>query len=224
MANWNELFLNKKYINTIPQQEVYKFIKKLEGIFTERPLLIWDLCCGAGRHTVLISKMGHNVYGSDISENGINHTRKWLNSEGLKAELEVSDMTVFPWDGLKFHGVICWDALHHNTIANIKKTVDIIYDNMRDRGMFMVTLLSTKGGAYGKGIEIEENTFVRDDGEEAGVPHHYFDETEIRLLFKEWKIVYLVEQISNYIEIEPNYYETNPFPYTKWGVIVKKII
>lgn len=222
MADWNELFLDNKNINIIPQQEVYKFIKKIEGIFTERPLLIWDLCCGAGRHTILVSKMGHSIYGSDVSVNGINHTRKWLRSENLKAELAVSDMTVFPWNNLKFHGVICWDALHHNNIANIKKAVDIIYDNMIDGGMFMLTLLSTKGGAYGKGVKIEKNTFVRDDGEEAGVPHHYFDEAEIRDLFRRWKIVYLIEQISDYIEVEPNYYETNPFSYTKWEIIVEK--
>lgn len=222
MADWNELFLDKKNINSVPQQEVYKFIQKLEGIFTERPLSIWDFCCGAGRHTVFIAKMGHRAYGSDISENGIRHTRKWLDNEGLKAELGISDMTEFPWDVLKFHGAICWDALHHNKIANILKAVNVIYDSLVVGGMFMLSLLSTKGGAYGKGEEIEKNTFIRDDSEEAGVPHHYFDEEEIRHLFRKWKIIYLVEQVSNYVEIEPNYHETNPFPYTKWGVIVKK--
>lgn len=222
MADWNELFLNNKYINVLPQQEIYKFIKKLEVMFAERPLLIWDLCCGAGRHTVLISKMGHSVYGSDISENGINHSRKWLESENLEAELAISDMTVFPWSNLKFHGTICWDALHHNTIANIKKSVDIVYDSMREGGMFMLSLLSTKSGAYGKGVEIEKNTFIREGWEESGVPHHYFDVVEIRDLFRKWKIVCLVEQICEYVEVEPNYHETNPFPYTKWGVIVKK--
>lgn len=37
MADWNELFLNNKNINLIPQLEVYKFIKKIEGIFAVRP-------------------------------------------------------------------------------------------------------------------------------------------------------------------------------------------
>lgn len=222
MASWNELFLNYKNINTIPQQEVYKFIQRLDSVFAGESLRIWDLCCGAGRHTVLISEMGHSVYGSDISENGIDHTRKWLESKCMEAELAISDMTVFPWYNMKFHGTICWDALSYNKIENIKIAVDIVYDNTIDGGMFMISLLSTKGGLYGKGIEIERNTFTRDDGEEAGIPHHNFDESEIRDLFKRWHIIYLVEQICDYIEIEPNYYETNPFPYTKWGVIAKK--
>lgn len=82
--------MDGKFIPALPQPEMYKFIKVLEGIFPDGPLSIWDFCCGAGRHTVLISQMGHNAYGSDISENGINHTEKWLESNGLKATLKAS--------------------------------------------------------------------------------------------------------------------------------------
>ena len=87
MATWNELFMDEKFIAALPQPEVYKFVKVLEGIFTDRPLSIWDFCCGAGRHTVLISQMGHNAYGSDISENGIKHTlrgKKILNDATME--------------------------------------------------------------------------------------------------------------------------------------------
>ena len=222
MATWNELFLNEKFIAILPQPEVYKFVMKLEGIFPERPLSLWDFCCGAGRHTILISQMGHRVYGSDVSKNGISHTQKWVENIGLKVELKVSDMTVCPFNNIKFHGVICWDSLHHNTIENIRKATNVVYDSLIIGGMFMVTLLSTKGGAYGEGNEIEKNTFVRENWSEAGVPHHYFDEQEIRALFKQWKIVVLVEQVYTYLETEPDYYETNPFPYTKWNIIVQK--
>jgi len=221
MATWNELFLDEKFIASLPQPEVYKFVKVLEGIFPDRPLSIWDFCCGAGRHTVLISQMGHNTYGSDISENGINYTQKWLESNGLKAALEVVDMTDNPFTGLNFNGAISWDALHHNTISNINKAVNNVYENLCVGGMFMVSLLSTKGGAFHIGKEIEKNTFVREEGSEAGVPHHYFDEQGIRDLFKKWKIVSLIEVVATYIETELDYL-VNPFPYTKWNVIVQK--
>lgn len=223
MATWNELFLEEKHIAVLPQPEVYKFIKKIEGSFEDSQLNIWDLCCGAGRHTVLVSKMGHATYGSDVSENGINHTKQRLKREGLSANLKISDMTKNPWSKLKFHGVICWDALHHNTIDNIKKSVDIVYYNMSSGGMFLLTLISSKASPnHYRGVEIEKSTFVREDGDEKGVPHHYFDEEEIRELFKKWEIVTLVEQVNTYIDVEPDFYKTNPFPYTKWGIIVKK--
>lgn len=222
MATWNDLFLNENFIAKLPQPEVYKFVKKLEGIFLDKPLSLWDFCCGAGRHTVLMAQMGHKVYGSDIADNGIIHAIEWLKNSDLNAELKVSDMTEYPFDNIKFHGVVSWDALHHNTIENIRKAVNIVYNNLIDSGLFMTTVLSTKGGAYGEGNEIEKNTFVRENRSEAGVPHHYFDEQEIRELFKQWKIVILAEQVYTYIETEPNYYETNPFPYTKWNIIVQK--
>ena len=222
LASWNELFLDERNIAALPQPEVYRFVKKLEGAFTQEKLSIWDLCCGAGRHTVLIAKMGHNAFGSDISENGIEHTKMWLKNNCLEADLKISDMTEFPWKNQKFHGAFSWDALHHNTIANIEKAVQNVYDSLLDGGMFMVSLLSTKSGSYHKGREIEYNTFISDDGDEAGVTHHYFDESEIRDLFSGWKILNLVEQVNTYIETEPLFYLTNPFPYTKWGVIVQK--
>lgn len=222
MATWNELFLNEKFIAALPQPEVYKFVKIIEGVFPDRPLSIWDFCCGAGRHTVLISQMGHKVCGSDISENGINHTQKWLESNGLKASLKVADMTDNLFTGMNFHGAVSWDALHHNTIDNINKAVENVYESLCEGGMFMVTLLNTKSGrADLRGKEIEKNTFVREDGPEAGVPHHYFDEIGIRELFQKWKIVSLVDIVVNYID-ESIIYLNNPFPYTKWNVIVQK--
>lgn len=222
MATWNELFMDEKFIAVLPQPEVYKFVKVLESIFTDRPLSIWDFCCGAGRHTVLISQMGHNAYGSDISENGIKHTQKWLESNGLTATLKVEDMTDSLFRGMNFHGALSWDALHHNTISNINKAVDNVYESLCEGGMFMVSLLNTKSGrADIRGKEIEKNTFVREDGSEAGVPHHYFDEQGIRDLFKKWKIVSLTEVVVTYIETELQYLD-NPFPYTKWNVIMKK--
>jgi len=222
MATWNELFLNEEFIAALPQPEVYKFIKVLEDIFPDRPLSIWDFCCGAGRHTILISQMRHNAYASDISENGINYTQKLLESNGLMATLKVADMTNNPFKNSDFHGAISWDALHHNTLSNINKSVDVVYENLCVGGMFMVSLLSTKAGrADLRGKEIEKNTFVREDGPEEGVPHHYFDEQGIRDLFRKWKIVSLVDITVTYTE-ENIHYSINPFPYTKWNIIVQK--
>ncbi|MGE5558601.1 MAG: class I SAM-dependent methyltransferase [Bacillota bacterium] len=222
MADWSKSFSDKKYIALIPQPEAYYFIKAMENLFGTNPLDIWDLCCGAGRHTVLISKMGHRAYGSDFSENAVEHARKWLEDEGLNAELAVAGMTEQPWGSIRFHAVIAWDALHHDTLDRIKKTVGIVYDSLTNGGAFMVSLLSTKDRAYKKGLEIEENTFIWEDGAEAGVPRHYFDESAIRSLFAKWELISLVEYAATYVQREPDYFKPNPFPDTKWGVIAKK--
>ncbi|HEX3037659.1 MAG TPA: methyltransferase domain-containing protein [Oscillospiraceae bacterium] len=221
MATWNELFLNDEFIAALPQPEVYKFVKVLERKFPDKPLSIWDFCCGAGRHTVLLSQMGHKAYGSDISENGIIRAQKWLDNNRLKATLKVADMTEKAFAGTTFHGVFSWDALHHNTIGNINKAVENVYESLYDGGMFMASLISTKSGSSSHGKEIERNTYVNEEGSEAGVPHHYFDEQGIRDLFNKWRIISLVEIEATYIEADIDF-SINPFPYTKWNVIVQK--
>ncbi len=221
MATWNELFLSDKFIEALPQPEVYKFVKILEGMFPDLSLSIWDFCCGAGRHTVLLSQMGHHAYGSDVSENGIIHTKKWLDDHGLQATLKVADMTEKAFPDTLFHGAFSWDALHHNTLGEIEKAVGHIQESFYDNGMFMASLISTKSGSFSHGTEIETNTYVNDKGSEAGVPHHYFDEQGIRDLFHDWRMISLVENEATYIEANIDF-SMNPFPYTKWYVIVQK--
>ena len=223
MGSWNELFMDEKNIKRAPEVEVYRFTVSLEKLFTERPLRIWDLCCGGGRHTVAMARLGHEVYASDNAPNAIDLTRQWLAKMNLQAEVQLADMTVCPWPKVTFHGVISWDALYHNTLDNIRRAIEQIHARLVPGGLFMATLKSTKADLYGEGDEIEPDTFIcpRRWGEE-DVPHHYFDESGIRDLFKKWELVSLAEQVITYAERGEDFLEDNPFPYTTWGVLTRK--
>lgn len=222
MATWNELFLSDKNRAKTPESEVHKFLLLLEKLFMERPLRLRDLCCGAGRHTVLIASLGHQVYASDNAPNAIDLTQKWLARVNLKAETKSADMTVCPWPEMTFHGVVSWDSLHHNTLGNIQKTVDMIYSRLAPGGLFMGTFKSTKADSYGSGGEIEPNTFILDQGREEGILHHYCDQASMRDLFKKWELLSLAEQVITYAERGKNFLEYNPFSYTNWGVLARK--
>jgi SAM-dependent methyltransferase len=222
MPEWNELFAEEEFRWKIPQSEVIRFIVLLENEFKERPLKIWDLCCGTGRHTVAAAERGHEVYGSDAAPRGIEYTQKWLCEKGLQAHLEIADMVGCPWPETRFHGVFSWDAIHHNTLVNIQKTVDTVYAHLLPSGMFMGAILSDKAGGHDNGIEIEPGTRVADQGIEKGVPHHYFDEAGIRALFDNWEIVILAERIVHYSEKCPEFWKITPFGFTKWYIIARK--
>ena len=223
MANWNELFLDERNIKRAPEWAVYRFVYNLAKLFEERPLRIWDLCCGAGRHTVTMANSGHEVYASDSAPNAVRLTCEWLAGMNLKAQVELADMTVCPWPQVTFHGVISWDALYHNTLANIGTAIDEVYARLVPGGLFMGTFKSTKADSYGAGEELEPDTFISlnlcDDRD---VPHHYFDESGIRDLFKNWEFVSLAEQVITYVERGKNFMDYNPFPYTTWGVLARK--
>lgn len=205
-----------------PQTEVLKFVERLESTFNVHPLKIWDHCCGTGRNSIAMAKMGHNVYSSDISQTGTTHLESLVSEKELSCETANCDMTMNPWQIQDFHGVVCWDAIHHNTISKIQRTVDTIYSSLTDGGLFMTSLLSVNSGHHSKGEQIEPNTFINNEGMEAGVPHHYFDEAEIRDLFKHWEFCILSEIVVTYIETEFEFYKNNPFPYTKWNVLARK--
>jgi len=222
MPTWDDLFKEKKNILDFPQTEAMKFVNRLESTFDRRPLIIWDLCCGAGRNSVAIARVGHEVYSSDVSPTGIANLKLWLSSENLRGETHICEMNENPWKKHNFDGVFCWDALHHNTIGNIKATVSMVHDSLTSGGLFMASLLSTKSVQHNKGRQIERNTFIDDQGSESGVPHHYFDQEEIVDLFVDWKICILAEIVVNYIETENEFHKNNPFPYTKWNILVMK--
>lgn len=223
MTTWNDLFMDEKNIKRAPEPEVYRFIVSLEKSFAERPLRIWDLCCGAGRHTIAMARLGHEVYASDKAPNAVALTRQWLAEMKLRAQVQLADMTVCPWPKVTFHGLISWDALYHNTLGNIRRAIDEIYTRLVPSGLFIGTFKSTKADLYGKGEEIEPDTFVCPQRwGEKNIPHHHFDESGIRDLFKKWELVSLAEQVITYVERGTDFIDYNPFPYTTWGVLARK--
>ena len=222
MATWNELFERGDAIARFPEREVQEFVSLLERRFTERPLRIWDLCCGAGRHTVAMAGRGHEVFGSDIAAHGVSLTEEQLSERGLSARTAVADMTECPWPGVTFHGVVSWDSLHHNTLGNILTALGEVHKRLEVGGLLMVTLKSTRADSFGMGTEIEPGTFVRDSWREAGVPHHFFDEAGIRSALDGWELLSLVELRCDYVERCSDFLDVNPFRYTAWGVLAEK--
>jgi hypothetical protein len=51
-------------------------------------------------------------------------------------------------------------------------------------GLFYATFASTCDARYGVGSQIANSTFAPVDGDEAGVPHVYYDETRLRAVLE----------------------------------------
>lgn len=83
--------------------------------------------------------------------------------------------------------MLCVQALHHNTKANIEKVAREIERVVKNGGLIFVTVPKLKN--QGKTFEeIEPGTFVPLDGQEKGLPHHYFSEIELKELFKNFQV------------------------------------
>jgi 2-polyprenyl-3-methyl-5-hydroxy-6-metoxy-1,4-benzoquinol methylase len=86
---WNKLYRDGLFTEFLPEREVIEFSSLLRRRRLRRVL---DLGCGAGRHLVLLAKMGFEVYGVDISIAAIMKASERLNRLGLNAELCLGDM------------------------------------------------------------------------------------------------------------------------------------
>ena len=152
MASWNELYADENNRELIPETAVCRFCNIVEAAFDERPLKFWDLGCGAGRHTVALSRLGHDVYATDDAPRALDLTRQRLADFNLSADVRLADMTDCPWRPSCFHGVVSWNVLHHNRIAAIREAVSHIYHALVPGGILMVTLKSDKADLAGRGV------------------------------------------------------------------------
>lgn len=95
MPTWDDLFTWPEFIQIESRPDPR--VVTLVDIFRARNYKrVYDLGCGIGRHVILFASYGFDVFGSDISQNGLEYAKRWLQQEGLTASLFFADMTAIP--------------------------------------------------------------------------------------------------------------------------------
>ena len=155
-----------------------------------------DLGCGIGRHSVLFGLNGFNISCLDISEDGINKTKKWCESENIVADYKISDMLNLPYKDNSFDCILCFNVISHTDTSGVKKVISELKRVLRDDGEAYLTLCSkeTWGFKQTDWPMVDANTKLRmDEGPEKGIPHFYADYELIKDLFSEFKIIKLFQ-------------------------------
>lgn len=91
---WFETWFDSPYYHKLykhrNESEAENFIEKLvKNLNIEKGQKIWDHACGKGRHALAMTKLGLNVFGTDLSENSINEAKKY---ESNNLKFKVHDM------------------------------------------------------------------------------------------------------------------------------------
>ena len=201
MPEWDELFKEERFRWQDPDPAVLALAQELEqrskpASGSASPGRVLDLGFGAGRHVLYLARHGFEVCGTDVSPRGLELTREWLRREVLQADLQLSDMTVIPFPDGHFDGVISTYVIHHNTLANILGCVCEIHRVLVPGGRAVLIVQSKRGYRYGRGKELEPDTFIVDSGADAGVPHHFFDEASLRELLAQFLILSITPRES----------------------------
>ncbi len=158
-----------------------------------------DLGCGLGRHSILLGRNGFNVSCFDISEEAINRTKEWAESEDLVFDYKQGDMLNLPYEDNSFDCILCMNVISHTDTEGMKKVIGELYRVLRKDGECYLTLGSKDTWGYKENWPmVDENTkLMMVEGPEYKVPHFYVDYELAKELFFDFEIVD-IHQVVNY--------------------------
>lgn len=176
--DWDELYKDKSFRLREPNDEVIVFVYHLQQL-KPPPAAVLDVGFGAGRHSVLLARLGYDVHGIDISQRGKEYAEHWLDEESLTASLQIADMKSLPYPDATFDGVLSARVLTHGTAEEIATAITEIARVTKPGGLFGGTFISTESSMMGKGERIDDQTWICNDPSESGIMHHFMTEGEV---------------------------------------------
>lgn len=172
-----------------PQSPVYKAL---------------DVGCGWGRHLVHLAQLGWRVTGIDWSSTAVINSRMTLNETSLKGQVIRGDVRRMPFSDVEFQLVVAIDVLQHGRLVDFRRAMTEIKRVVRINSLVIISVPSVRNcPLHFPGTWIEDNTMIMNVGIEAGIPHHFFTEQEIRSatpMFHDVKVDSVVHDLPPGIE------------------------
>lgn len=102
-----------------------------------------DLCCGEGRHAVLLGERGYRIVGLDLSAPLLQAGRRSAARAGLPVEWVRADSRSIPFRG-RFAGIYCWFTTfgYFQNRADDRKVLSEAAGALREGGVFLLEVLN----------------------------------------------------------------------------------
>lgn len=154
---------------------------------------IIDLGCGLGNDTLYLKERGYDVISCDFSEQALEQ----LSSIVDHAHVECFDLKAgLPFEDCSAKVIISDLSLHYFSWVETQSILEEIYRVLMNEGVLLCRVNSTNDTNYGagEGVRIEENFYDIN-----GNFKRFFNETQLKQLFKGWDIQYIKEtEMSRY--------------------------
>lgn len=216
--SWENLHSHSRFQPKYPSDHVVRFVfaNFPMGLKERKKIKILDLGCGAGCHTIFLSKEGFDTYATDISDQGLKVTKQRLKDNNLKAVLKNAGMENQPFKNNFFDGVISYGVFYYNNGSGYKKAVSELYRILKKGGLAFIFTRTTNDYRFKKGKKIEENTFVLDieDTNEKGMVQHFLDNRDIENIFGKFKEVIIEKTETTFSNLKKKN--------SDWIIMVKK--
>jgi SAM-dependent methyltransferase len=136
---------------------------------------------GYGRNAKLFVDSGFKVIGIEISERAIEIARE----NGVNIKYFNGSILDMPFDSEKYDSIFCFNILHLFLKEERKVVIRKFRNQLKENGYGFIVVMSELEESFGKGEEIEPNTYEPRKGK----PVHYFTDSDLREHFKGFQIV-----------------------------------
>lgn len=140
---------------------------------------------GYGRNAEALAKAGFEVSGIEISDTAYRTAVNSNNEKEFGIDYTLGDVVQMPYEAEQFEGVYCFNLLHLFKRKERTKFTDNLYRILKPDGIVVLTVFSERERSFGKGKEIEFNTFESKKDR----PVHYFTEKDLNEQFKKFNIL-----------------------------------
>lgn len=184
---WDKIYKGQGEVqfDVLPTVKVATDIFKRNGCKS-----VMDLGCGTGRHSIYLAEQDFKVYATDISETGLEITKSKAEKLNLSnIEFKQLDIREIPFDNNTFDGILCVWTTGHGTLEDSCKNINEIYRVLKPNGIVVIDYVSKYDENYGKGTEIEKDTFINNVEGEENIPHHYSTIEELKELYSNFSHV-----------------------------------
>ena len=176
---WDKRFQDEGYVwGTSPSQTAAYAAKIFHKNGVQKVLVPGS---GYGRNTKVLSESGFDVTGIEVSEVAGEMAREY-DPQTRTYNGSVLDMS---FDDRQYDAVYCYNVLHLFREKEREQCLQACAYKVKDNGLLFFTVFSDREPSFGKGQEVEKNTFESRPGR----PVHYFTEAELRDYFEHFEII-----------------------------------
>lgn len=186
---WDEKFKTNNFYN----YEIQPFAREAVSLFSSHNVkTILDLGCGQGQDSMFFAQQGFKVTSLDFSEQALS-CFDHPNIQKIRADMRNIDQL----QSNSFDAVYASFSVHFFTISELKNILKNVHQILKPNGFFLFIAKNPKDKYFGKGTQIEQNTFVSE-----GITRHFFTEEEILSLISEFKLISCTED-SHFMKNDP---------------------
>ena len=184
--DWNMVTDKSKWLE--PSEECYYYAEKWKR---EGRKSVLDLGCGLGRHSVFFARQGFKTTAVDLSEEAIRFLKDYRKEQNVDVLCKVGDMCQLPFADSAFDGIFAMHSAGHTDTEGMVSVMSEIKRVLKPEGAVFMTLCSKETWSF-KNCElpyVDDNTRIKTQGAEQGVPHLFVDQALIDFLFSDFELI-----------------------------------